>query len=33
MTKIESKVIDFIKNNVLLFWFGAVSIIAIALRI
>lgn len=33
MTKIESKAIDFIKKNILLFLLGAVSIIAIVIRI
>ena len=33
MTKIESKAIDFIKNNILLFLLGAVSIIAIVIRV
>lgn len=33
MTKIESKAIDFIKKNILLFLLGAVSIIAIVIRV
>ena len=32
MTKIESKAINFIKKNILLFLLGAVSIIAIVIR-